>query len=67
MFEKDSQVKYQALNMWANWIETHDVNMSAKDAINCDKRQCILPLELEQQKFIVRLRELANKELNLKG
>lgn len=67
MFEKDNHVKYHALNMWANYIETTDVNMSAKDAIGMNKHHYIQPLELEQQKFVIRLRELATEELNLKG
>lgn len=64
MFEKDNQIKYHSLNLWANYIETGDVNMSANDAIKTNNRQCIQPLELEQQKFVIRLRDLANKELN---
>ena len=66
MFEKDYQIKFYALNMWANYIETGDVTLSAKDAINCGLPNKIQPLELEQQKLIIRLRELANKEMEIK-
>ena len=66
MFEKDNQLKFQALNMWANHIETGDVCMSISDAINCGQREKINSLTLDQQKFVIRLRELATKELNSK-
>ena len=61
MFEKDNQIISYALNLWANWIETGDVTISASDSISMNT----LPkaLTLEQQKFVVRLRELAQKEL----
>ncbi len=63
MFEKDKYVKSHALSMWANYIETGDVCLSTCDAINSDRRDSIKALSLEQQEFVVRLRKLANKEL----
>jgi len=48
-----------ALNMWANWIETEDVTLSAQDAINMKKNNIIQPLTLDQQELVVRLRRLA--------
>lgn len=61
MFEKDKNVIAYALNMWANYIETHDVSMSQYEAISQGKSELALPLVVEQQKFVVRLRDLSAK------
>jgi len=57
----DSELKFRALNMWANFVETGDVILSAKDAIQQGKMP--RALELNQQKLVIRIRELAVKEL----
>ncbi len=61
----DNQLIYWALNMWANWIETDDINMSATDAANMEKR--INPLTTEQMRHIVRLRDLSHRFLLEEG
>ena len=73
MSDSDNQVKFRALNMWANYIETGDVTMSAADAINMKQSlnnmnpiMKLKPLNLEQQKFVIRLREMAIKEIHIK-
>jgi hypothetical protein len=71
MFEKDNEIIYQALIMWANHIETGNVNLSAKDAQdipNVDfcgnkKKSIIKALDLNQMKLVIRIRELAIKHL----
>lgn len=52
-----------ALQMWANYIETGDVVLSAKDAENMGKK--VKALCVEQMKKIVELRELVDKVLRL--
>lgn len=49
--------------MWANYIKTNDVNISAADAVNMKYSNQILALTLDQQEFVIRLRKLANKAL----
>jgi hypothetical protein len=51
------------LQMWANWIETGDVILSATDAENMGKK--VLALKVEQMKTVIELRELADKILRL--
>jgi len=69
MFEKDKHVRSYALNMWANhiktanYIETGDVTLSARDAISMGEQDLLNALTPEQQKFVVRLRDMAEKEL----
>ena len=67
MFEKDYEIKSYALNMWANWIETYDVTISAEDAHRMNKKSSLQYLTIEQQKFVIRLRELSQKILNEKS
>jgi len=62
--KNDNELKYYALNFWANYIETGDAIMSAKDARNCGEDMKINALDLDQMKMVVRLRDLAIKELN---
>jgi len=64
MFEKDCEIKSNALILWANFIETGNPCMSANDAINCGEQKMIKSLDDYQRKFISRLRELSIKELN---
>ena len=64
MFEKDNEIKFYALNMWANHIETGNVSMSAEDAHKRNEKVSLKYLDENQQKFVIRLRELARKELS---
>lgn len=61
MFENDNEIIAQALNMWANHVETGRVINSATDAINMGLFP--KPLTIEQMKFVIRLRELSAKAL----
>jgi len=54
----DEDLIYLALHQWANYIETGDINMSAQDAHNQDRK--FNALSTKQMKFVVRLRELGN-------
>jgi len=69
MFESDHHIICQSLNMWANYIETGDVNMSQYDALNCNKPNTIQKLSQSQITFIEKIRALAadsfNKKINL--
>ena len=55
--ETDEQKIYFALNLWANYIETGDVTLCAKDAERTGDK--VKALDATQMKVIVRLRELA--------
>jgi hypothetical protein len=59
----DNELISRALNYWANWIETGDVTLSSSDAIDCDMHKIIKPLSLDQQKLVVRLKELAINQI----
>lgn len=61
MFDTDNEKIYAALKYWANYIETGDVCLSRNDAIRMNKRNIIKPLNIEQEKFVIKLRELAEK------
>ena len=64
MYENDNEIIAQALNMWANHIETGKVTTSAIDAEKSEQDWlCVKPLTMEQMKFIIRLRELSIKTL----
>ena len=63
MFEKDNQIISYALNMWANYIETGDVTISASDAIHFKQNEKVQSLTIDQQKFCIRLRDLAMEQL----
>lgn len=65
MFETDNEIISFAVNMWANHIETGDGTISAADAVNMNRKDKIKYLEPRQQKFVMRLRELAAKNLNI--
>ncbi len=57
----DWELRLHALNLWANYIETGNVTMSAVDASKAKKP--FNALTLDQQRIVVRLRDLAIKEL----
>lgn len=64
MFEQDNYLIHQSLSMWANYIETSDVNKSKEDALNVK----IAPNNLSdsQIQLVNRLRSLAGDALNKK-
>jgi len=55
--ESDGNLIQRSLVMWANHIETGDINLSAMDAEAAKKP--FKAMSLPQMKLIVRLRELA--------
>lgn len=55
----DNQLAAHALDMWANYVETGEVSLSAKDA--AERKLHFNALTLEQMKGVVRLRDLANE------
>lgn len=57
--ETDEHLVRNALQMWANYIETGNVNLSAKDAQAA--RKPFRALGVDQMKLVIRLRELAAK------
>jgi len=59
--ETDEQKIYFALCMWANYIETGDIGISAVDAE--DRGLKVKGLDLEQMKTVIRIRELASAAL----
>lgn len=56
----DSELIQHALYMWANYIETGDVVLSATDADTIG--QAPKALDTHQMKMVIRLRELASKQ-----
>jgi hypothetical protein len=61
MFKTNKEIFYQALNMWANYIETGDVCLSSRDAIQQERRKLIQSLDVDQQEFVVKLRRLSDR------
>lgn len=57
----DKELINQALNYWANYIETGEVHLSARDKINMG--QLSKPLDDNQVLTVLRLRELAKQQL----
>ena len=57
--ERDEVLVRNALQMWANHIETGTVTLSAKDAKAVGKP--FKALDSYQMKMVIRLRELADK------
>jgi hypothetical protein len=55
--ESDESLIQNALQMWANYIETGTVMLTAKDAEKAKKP--FKSLDLHQMKLVVRLRDLA--------
>lgn len=60
---KERQKIFYALNMWANYIETNDVNMSADLASKSDNHKSIRQLQPEQVELVERIRHLADEAL----
>jgi hypothetical protein len=61
MFEKDTHVINHALTMWSNYIETGDVTRSRHDLRKDERARALTD---DQQLFCIRLRKLANEQLN---
>lgn len=61
METKDKETIFYALGFWANNIETGDWLMSAQDALN--QKIKTRPMDLNQMKQVIYLRELATKVL----
>ena len=57
--ESDERLIRNALQMWANYIETGNLALSALDAQQAKKP--FRALDLHQMKLVIRLRELAEK------
>jgi len=72
-FDKDTNCIGYALNMWANWIETCDVNLTADDVIVQLKSagsefemkklvNSLMVLTPEQKAMVARLRDMSKKK-----
>ena len=82
MFDTDAEIRNHALNMWANYIETSNPLLSAKDAEqqnasfpapssrlsfqNAHKSIRINALDESQMALVLRIRKLAKDELTEK-
>ena len=53
----DEELIAHALDMWANYVETSNVSLSANDA--AEQKAKFNALSLDQMKLVIRLRELA--------
>lgn len=54
---------FQALSMWANYLETGDPYMSADTAINCGQKGDVRVLSDDQKRLVLRLRDEAELTL----
>lgn len=61
--QSDAVVIAHALSMWANYIETGDVCMSAEDAERANEK--FNALSTDQMKFVIRLREMETEARKL--
>jgi hypothetical protein len=61
MFEKENYMISYALNLWANYIETGDVTMSAQTAQKI--KEPFNALTEDQMEFILRLRKTSTEYL----
>ena len=65
MFDTDNEIISFVLNLWANYIETYSVSMSAEDAKNRNyppkNHYESNYLHPNQQKLIKRIRHLSNE------
>lgn len=59
----DSQVIYEALGMWRNYIQTGNVALSTDDLRNMEREREIRKLQPEQQAFVTRLESMMAKQL----
>lgn len=61
---KRSEMIYRALSMWANYVETGDVVMSAKDAERCKMMNKIKTLDTDQMRMLLEIKDLAGEVLS---
>lgn len=59
--QTDGDLRAQALNMWANYIETSNPILSARDAT--EQKLPFKALDDSQKRLVLRLRKLAINEL----
>lgn len=60
---EDYELRYRALTMYANWLETNDPLISAADAIRMGNKDIICD---KNRELSARLRDLAYEELSRK-
>ena len=60
---KPKHLHYQALQMWANYLETGDPVMSADSAIKCGQKEDVRVLSDDQKRLVLRLRDEATLTL----
>lgn len=61
MFKTDNELIAFALKSWAGYIETTEFGLTRNDAIKSKRFNVIRELDHEQQKLVIRIRELADK------
>jgi hypothetical protein len=54
-----------ALQMWINYVQTRDVNLTQADAINMGRKENIRAITEEQMERILELKKLQKKVLSL--
>lgn len=59
MFKTNEEKAAYALDLWANYIETGNLLISAKDAEKQKKSIKIKELNIDQMKIVISIRELA--------
>jgi hypothetical protein len=60
---KPKHLHFQALQMWANYLETGDPIMSADTAIKCGQKEDVRVLSDDQKRLAIRLRDEAELTL----
>jgi hypothetical protein len=60
---KPKHLHFQALQMWANCLETGDPIMSADSAIKCGQKKDVKVLSDDQKRLVLRLRDEASLTL----
>jgi hypothetical protein len=58
---EEKELVVRGLNMQKNYIETHDIILSARDAMNMGKKDIIRPISSEQYRRIIALEDLIKK------
>jgi hypothetical protein len=53
---KEKHLHFQALQMWANYLETGDPIMSADTAVKCGQQEDVRVLSDDQKRLVLRLR-----------
>jgi hypothetical protein len=61
MDNKDRGTIHNALSFWANYLETGDWLISGQDALN--QKIKVRPMDMDQMKHVIYLRELAAEVL----